>query len=179
MIKSLLYIGMSPYSYAIGPVIGTTLSSIIVYYLSSLERLGCQCSLTTKREYILGFNSFLIAFNLFTLGMGGIHNVVSFFNKYPLLYAVYAGIMVGAIVNVAFTIEFVNEMKRENCACADSVFKDIMYILSIIQAVTWLILLLVSIVIGGLLAKDLATGKITMKNIEKFQKLSKKGAMKS
>ena len=41
-----------------------------------------------------------------------------------------------------------------------------MYIIAIIQAVTWSILGLVILITGGLFAKDFATGKITMKNIE-------------
>ena len=162
----------------ISPIVAVTLSSIIVYYLYSLERLGCQCSLTAKRSYILGFNSFLIAFNLFILGIGGAEVLASFYRKYPILYLVLFGLIIATLVNVAFTIEFVNDMKREKCACSDSVFKDIMYILSIIQAITWSILGLVILVMGGLVAKDFATGKITMKNIEAAQKLYKKGVKK-
>ena len=165
---------MPGYSYVISPLIGISLSSMIVYYLYSLERLGCECSLTGKRGYILGFNSFLIVFNLFVLAMGGIDGVVSFYNKYPFLYLIYFALLVGTLVNVSFTIEFVNEMRREECACSDSVFKDIMYILSIIQAVTWSILFVVSVVIGALIGKDVATGKITLKNIQRAAKAAKK-----
>jgi hypothetical protein len=106
--------------------------------------------------------------------MGGIDGVVSFYNKYPFLYLIYFALLVGTLVNVSFTIEFVNEMRREECACSDSVFKDIMYILSIIQAVTWSILFVVSVVIGALIGKDVATGKITLKNIQRAAKAAKK-----
>jgi len=160
-------------------VSGLGFSSMIIYYLYSLERLGCQCSLTGKRNYILGFNSFLIAYTLFTIAMGGANGVISLYNKYPWLYLVFFALVIATVINVAFTIEFVNEMKRENCACSDSVFKDIMYILSIIQAITWSILGVVILVGGGLLAKDFATGKITMKNIEIIQKAYKKGLKKA
>ena len=158
---------MRDYSYAISPAIGIALSSIIVYYMYSLEKLGCACSLTAKRNYIFGFNSFLIAYSVFTLGMGGVNGVVSLYNKYPLLYGVFFLLVICSVVNVAFTIEFVNDMKREKCNCSDSVFKDIMYILSIIQAVTWSILGLIILVMGGLLTKDMITGKINIKNIQK------------
>jgi hypothetical protein len=156
-------------------VIGTAFPSMIIYYLYSLKQLGCQCSLTAKRNYILGFNSFLIAYSLFTIGMGGANGVVSLYIKYPWLCLIFFLLVIGSVINVAFTIEFVNDMKREKCACSDSVFKDIMYILSIIQAVTWSILGLIILVMGGLLTKDIATGKITMKNVERFQKLYKNG----
>jgi hypothetical protein len=161
---------MSGYTYAISPAIGIALSSMIVYYLYSLERLGCQCSLTGKRAYILGFNSLLIAFNLFILGMGGADGMASLMMKYPFIYIIYFLIGIGQIVNVAFTIEFVNDMKREKCACSDSVFKDIMYILSIIQAITISISFIVGIIIGIPIGKDIAAGKITIKNIQRAAK---------
>jgi len=160
-------------------VSGLGFSSMIIYYLYSLERLGCQCSLTGKRTYILGFNSFLIVYTLFTIAMGGANGVISLYNKYPWLYLVFFALVIGGVVNVAFTIEFVNEMKREHCACSDSVFKDVMYILSILQAITWSIFGVLILVGGGLLAKDFATGKITMKNIQMIQKAYKNGIKKA
>jgi hypothetical protein len=163
---------MSAYS-RILPLIGTAFPAMIIYYLYSLEKLGCQCSLTGKRAYILGFNSFLIAYALFTVAMGGVNDVVSLYNRYPWLYLIFFLIIVATIVNVAFTIDFVNEMKRENCACSDSVFKDIMYVLSIIQAIIWTILGLVILVMGGFVAKNFATGKVTMKNVQQVMKAMK------
>jgi len=107
--------------------------------------------------------------------MGGANGVISLYNKYPWLYLVFFIMVICIVINVAFTIEFVNDMKREKCACSDSVFKDIMYILSIIQAVTWSIFGVVILVGGGFIAKEFVTGKITMKNVEMFQKLYKNG----
>ena len=155
-------------------VVGTAFPAMTIYYLYSLERLGCQCSLTAKRTYILGFNLFLIAYWLLTIAMGGPNSVVSLHMKYPWLWLGYLLFVIGLLVNVAFTIEFVNDMKRENCACSDSVFKDIMYILSIIQAISLSIVGLVIIVTGGLVAKSFATGKITIKNIEQISREYKK-----
>jgi len=160
---------MPTYTDLISYVTGTTFPIINIYYLYSLERLGCQCSLTAKRTYILGFNFFLIAYALFTIAMGGANSVIAFYNKYPWLHLVFFLFIIATVVNVAFTIEFINEMKRENCTCSDSVFKDIMYVIAIIQAVTWSILGLVILITGGLFAKGFATGKITMKNIQMFR----------
>jgi hypothetical protein len=98
--------------------------------------------------------------------MGGANNTLAFYNKYPWLYLIFFFMVIATIVNVAFTIEFVNDMKRENCACSDSVFKDIMYVVAIIQAVTWSILGLVILVTLGLFVHGSARGMITMKNIE-------------
>ena len=155
-------------------VTGTVFPAMIIYYLYSLELLGCQCSLTAKRNYILAFNSLFLIANLFAIGMGGVNGMTSLYMKYPWLYLVAFIILIGSVVNVAFTIEFVNDMKRENCACSDSVFKDIMYILSIIQAISLSIFGLVIIITGVLVAKSFATGKITIKNIEQISREYKK-----
>jgi hypothetical protein len=157
---------MPTYSDLISYVVGTTFPIINIYYLYSLERLGCQCSLTAKRTYILAFNIFIVGYSLFAIAMGGGNGVLSFFNKHPWLYMIFFLIVIATIVNLAFTIEFVNDMKRENCACSDSVFKDIMYVIAIIQAVTWSILGVVILVMGGMVGKDFAAGKITIKNIQ-------------
>jgi hypothetical protein len=165
---------MPDYSYVISPTIGIALSSVIVYYLYSLQTLGCECSLTGKRTYILGFNSFLIAFNLFALLMGGVQGMAALYQKFPVLYIVLLVLIAGTVANVVFTLEFIDEMKRKGCACSDSVYRDIMYILALIQAVTWSILGLVILVVGGLMAKDFATGRVTMKNIQRAAKAAKK-----
>ena len=165
---------MPNYAYAISPTIGIALSSILVYYLYSLEKLGCQCSLTGKRAYILGFNSFLIAFNLFVLVMGGTEGIIALYQKFPILYLVPVLLIAGSVTNVIFTLQVIDDMKREKCACSDSVYRDIMYILAILQALTWSILVLVMVVVGGLFAKDFATGRVTMKNIQRAAKAAKK-----
>jgi hypothetical protein len=165
---------MPNYAYAITPTIGIALSSLIVYYLYSLEKLGCECSLTSKRTYILGFNSFLIAYNLFVLLIGGVQGIAALYQKFPVLYIVLLLLIAGSVTNVIFTLQFIDEMKREKCACSDSVYRDIMYILAILNALTWSILGLVILVMGGLFAKDFATGRVTMKNIERIAKAAKK-----
>jgi len=164
---------MPNYIYAISPAIGIALSSIIVYYLYSLETLGCECSLTTKRSYILGFNSFLIVFNLFLLMIGGVEVMLALCHKYPVLYILYLALIGGSLANVVFTLEFIDDMKREKCACSDSVYRDIMYILALLQALSWFIMGLAFLVVGGLIAKDFATGRVTVKNIERVAKAMK------
>jgi hypothetical protein len=160
----------------IAPVIAMTLSSVNVYYLHSLERLGCQCSLTGKRAYILGFNLFTIALGLFSIFIGGNKALSRIFLTYPLLYI---ALLVATLVNVAFTIQFVNEMKRENCACSDSIFKDVLYVLALMQAITWSILGLVVLVTAGLFTKEFATGRMTMKNIEVLKSIAGKAVKKA
>ena len=58
---------------------------------------------------------------------------------------------VAAITNIVFTLMYIEELKKDNCECSESVFRTMMYILSIIGAVTWGLALLLGLIFGGLI----------------------------
>jgi len=89
-----------------------------------------------KRNYILCFNIFLIFYSIILL-----------FNNKLLAYFPIVGILlsVAAIINVIFTIQYVNELKKQNCNCSESVIRTLMYVLAIINAVTWALTVLILI----------------------------------
>ena len=41
------------------------------------------------------------------------------------------------LVNIVFTIQYVDEMQKINCDCSESVYRTMMYILAIINACVW------------------------------------------
>ena len=55
--------------------------------------------------------------------------------------------MIAAIMNLVFTIQYVDEMKKINCDCSESVFREMMYILAIINACVWALSILIIIFI--------------------------------
>ena len=57
--------------------------------------------------------------------------------------------MVISITNYVFTIQYVQQMKKENCNCSESVYRTMMYIFSIIYLLT-IALLLFIFYFGGL-----------------------------
>ena len=82
-------------------------------------------------------------------------------------------------MNVVFVIQFVNELKREDCACSDSVYKDVMYILSILHAIVLGATLLLYVFLFSSLGYELYRGKMSVKNVKNiFDKAVKQVAKK-
>ena len=164
---------------AVSGTVGITLSSLIIYYLVSLERLGCACAINFKRNYILGYNAFYITYAVFFLFMGGQQAIFQLYQNYPLLWLVPFMLFIGGIANVVFVIQFVNELKREDCACSDSVYKDVMYILSILHAIVLGATLLLYVFLFSSLGYELYRGKMSVKNVKNiFDKAVKQVAKK-
>ena len=137
--------------------IGTMLLSMvftgsIVYYLKHLETIGCKCAMNYKRTYIMSFHIFGLAFgaaNLLT-GNGVAEYIVG--SRYAI--PVVLMLTVAIITNVVFTLMYVEELKKDNCDCSESVFRTMMYILSIISAITWGLVILLGIIVGGIILID-------------------------
>jgi hypothetical protein len=163
---------------AVSGTIGIVLSSLIIYYLVSLERLGCACAMNFKRNYILGYNAAQITYSAVALFMG-MPAIFALYVKYPLLWLIPFIFFIGAIVNVVFVIQFVNELKREDCACSDSVYKDVMYVLSILHAIVLGAALLLYVFLFSSLGYELYKGRISVKNVKNiFDKAVKQAAKK-
>jgi hypothetical protein len=55
-------------------------------------------------------------------------------------------LMIGSIINIIFTIQYVNDLKNKKCECSESIYREIMYIVAILRASVLIltILLLIS-----------------------------------
>jgi len=128
-----------------GRIINFTISCffsiLIIYYLKNLENIGCKCALNFKHDYILYFTSFVILFGFLNLLFNGLRmfRIFTFIIAIPYIIA--------AIVNLVFTIQYVNEMTKINCDCSESVLRTLMYFLAIINVCAWIILLILIIFI--------------------------------
>ena len=129
----------------IGPAIGVTLSSLIIYYLNNLKTIGCECALNFKRDYIMYYSMVNILFNVVSFG---VPTILIYYIRYPILYSVPAVLFAAAIVNMVFIFQYVEEMKKINCECSESVYRDMMFVLAILQAISigLIVLLLVQFV---------------------------------
>jgi len=119
-------------------LIGTSLQACILYYLNNLQTIGCECAMNSKRNFIFGYTIFNILFgvtNLFT------DKVTKFLTKYP---AAIFGLFVLIISNIVVTLLYIEDIKKANCKCSESVFRDMMYYLAIINACLY--------ALGGLIA---------------------------
>ena len=103
----------------------------IVYYLYHLESIGCKCALNNKRAYIYGYTIFIIIFAIIQLFTDIIQKIME---KYIIIPLVLVGL---GITNIALTLQYISDMKKDNCNCSDPKRRDMLYILTIMEACLW------------------------------------------
>jgi hypothetical protein len=120
-------------------IIGCVISGLIIYYLKNLETIGCKCALNFKHQYIFIFTCIALLIGVLNILFRSIH----MFKMFMLIISI--PYFIAAIVNLVFTIQYVDEMKQINCNCSESVYRTMMYILAIINACVWSLSLLIFI----------------------------------
>jgi hypothetical protein len=126
---------------SISLIIGCLFSILIIYYLKNLETIGCKCALNFKHDFIF-------IFSCIALSIGFLNILFSGFRMFKIfMLIIFIPYMIAAIMNLVFTIQYVDEMKKINCDCSESVFREMMYILAIINACVWALSILIVIFI--------------------------------
>ena len=123
---------------------------LIIYYLKNLETIGCKCAMNYKRTYIMYYTIFNVVFGLSNLLSGG--RVNDYIIKSPYGVPIVSVLAAAVITNIVFTLMYIEELKKDNCECSESVFRTMMYILSIIAAAVWGLTLVFGLMLGGLIA---------------------------
>lgn len=120
-------------------VVNIAILIIIIYYLKKLETIECKCALNFKHHYIFYFSciSLLYALMNFAFSSLKIYKIFVLFIAIPL--------MVGSIINIIFTIQYVNDLKDKNCNCSESINREIMYIVAILRASVLVLTILILI----------------------------------
>lgn len=161
------------------PLISVVLSSLIIYYVTNLEKIGCECSMGYKRTYILAYNAVAILYGV-SMAIFGIDKFSLILLKQPVLFLIPGLLAVAGILNVVFTLMFVEEMKKKNCKCSESVYRDMMYVLAIIQAVSVGLALFLGGYAGYMYVKSSGiASKLTPKQMKEINSLLKNVAKKS
>jgi hypothetical protein len=132
---------MSIISY-ISPIINLFVSGTIVYYLYYLEKINCKCSLTFQRNYIYYYTIFIFIINAITV----------FFQKKLkdlslTILPISIILLIAGIVNIMYTFEYVNDMKKQNCKCSESIVRDLMFIFATLQCFVIIVFFLTIITI--------------------------------
>jgi hypothetical protein len=120
-------------------VFNIIVSSLIIYYLNRLQQIGCKCALNFKRDYIFYFTCINLGITL-TRALFGSLSIVKM-----LMLFISIPLVIAAIVNIVYTIQYVNEMKKNNCDCSESVYRELMFILAIINACAYILFFLILI----------------------------------
>jgi hypothetical protein len=113
------------------PIVAVIISCTIIYYLKKLEEIDCRCALNFKHNYILYFTYF----NLFFVVIKYL-----FFKKTAVTKWVFIPILIAQITNTIFTIQYINDVKKNKCQCSESFIREGMYILAIISACAWVLI---------------------------------------
>lgn len=106
------------------------LQLLIINYLFKLEQNGCTCAMDYKRTYILSYLVINMIVVLLSIFSDIFKNGSSKFGS--LLLNIYG---IAGIVNIVFVIKYVNMLKYRKCGCSESMYRDILYVFSIIDAV--------------------------------------------
>jgi len=126
----------------ISPIINLFISGTILYYLYYLEKINCKCSLTFQRNYIYYYTIFIFIINAITV----------FFQKKLkdlslTILPISIILLIAGIVNIMYTFEYVNDMKKQNCKCSESIVRDLMFIFATLQCFVIIVFFLTIITI--------------------------------
>lgn len=94
------------------------------------------------------YHIFGLAFGAANLLSG--NGVAEYIAKSSFVMPILSVLVLAIITNTVFTLQYVEELKKDNCDCSESVFRTMMYILSIISAVTWSLIILAGLMVGSL-----------------------------
>lgn len=132
----------------VGFILGSIFSILIIYYLKNLETIGCKCALNFKHDYI-----FIFTCGVFLIGL--LNLLFRDFRMFKIfMFIIAIPYIIAAIVNLVFTIQYVDEMTKINCDCSESVFRTMMYILAIINACVWGLTIIIMIYILSFIDKE-------------------------
>lgn len=120
----------------IAPSINLFISGTIFYYLQHLEKIGCKCSLTFQRKYIYYYTIVIFIVSLISILFHGKMNSLS-----NILLPISILLLIAGIINIVYTFEFIDDMKKQNCKCSDSMIRDLMFIIACLQIFVWVVLL--------------------------------------
>jgi hypothetical protein len=126
----------------VAALISLTLSVLYVlnvYYLYSLEQKGCECAMDFRRIYIMAFTAIFVVYSI-TLNIFAPKILI---NNIQYILPV---ILVGGIINVIYTLQYVAKLKATKCECSESTYRDIMETLAIVNAVTYSIAFLAAFI---------------------------------
>jgi hypothetical protein len=135
-------------------LIACILQILILNYLIKLEQDGCACAMDYKRTYILAFMIINFIITFISLFSDIFINPTTAVN----LFLIILGI--GSIINIVFIIQYVAMLKNKQCNCSESVYRDIMYYWSIIDAIL-LGMILLQIIFFMFLLFFIKVGKLT------------------
>jgi hypothetical protein len=101
----------------------------IIRFLNYLEKIDCKCSLTFQRNYIYYYTLIIFIINAVTIFF---QEKLKEMSLVILPFSIM--LLIAGIINIIYTFEYVNDMKKQNCKCSESIVRDLMFIFAILQS---------------------------------------------
>lgn len=131
--------------YTLSSVISLLLYAYILTFLHKLEASGCACAMDWRRNYALGYMSYMIAYTCLTL-----YNALQPTKKPSALTAVASFLaplnLVLGILFVVFTFQYVHRLEKEKCQCSRTLGRAIMTLVAAIDAAVFALLGLIFLI---------------------------------
>jgi hypothetical protein len=105
---------------------------LLINYLLRLEKIGCECAMDWRRNFMM-----------FYMGVTIVHVMALTLVPRNLIPLVQTSVSVLGVMNVILTLQYVGRLKREKCQCSESVYKEIITLVAIFNAVMYMLLLVI------------------------------------
>lgn len=134
---------------------------VFLVYLFRLERIGCDCALSWKRNFMIAFMIFALSTNLVSIIVPSLRLNVVF-------------VIISAVLSLMFlivTIQYVQKLKKDKCDCSKDLTREIMFYYSWIMLVLfWLSVVILLYVLYLLNTRAPLEQSLKSKSIRKYKK---------
>ena len=98
-------------------------------YLFKLEKIGCDCALNWRRNYMIGFMIFALTSNFLSMVVPGI--------KFNIVLISLSTIL--SLMFLVVSVQYVQKLKKDKCECSKDLTREIMYYYAWVMLVLFLI----------------------------------------
>jgi len=110
---------------AIAIFIALFVQGSILFWLARLEKMGCECAMDWRRKFIMFYLCFLIVSMFARFVWASMFEI-------PMVALIMFAL---AFVNIGIVMQYIQKLKRDNCECSESLWKTVMYYLTLINAI--------------------------------------------
>jgi len=126
---------------------------VFLVYLFKLEKIGCDCALNWKRNYMITFMIIALSTNFVSIIVPSLRlNVV-----FAIIFAVLS------LMFLIITIQYVQKLKNDKCDCSKDLTREIMFYYSWIMLVLFWLSVAILLYVLYLLNTRTPSGVKTMK----------------
>lgn len=109
---------------------------LIVKYLLNLEKIGCECAENWRKNFII----FYMIFSL-------IYSVIIILVPQTLPPIIQFILLSFGVANIIITIQYIYKLKKDKCECSESILREILYFIAIFNALLFILLVVLSIML--------------------------------